>query len=135
MLWLVATVSLILPWIGVPLALWGGIALANGWDHGVLLVGTGIGLVVLDILIDFVWAASAVGDTDDHTLNRGGAMLIGRMGFVERPIETGRGQVRVGDTVWLAEGPDCPAGTEVVIEAVDGTVLKVATSPRNVSSA
>jgi len=33
--------------------------------------------------------------------------------------------VRVGDTVWQAEGPDAPAGSRVKVTAARGTVLVV----------
>jgi membrane protein implicated in regulation of membrane protease activity len=45
---------------------------------------------------------------------------------VEQAIENGRGRVRVGDTLWSAEGPDAPAGTRVTVTGSKGTVLVVA---------
>jgi membrane protein implicated in regulation of membrane protease activity len=33
--------------------------------------------------------------------------------------------VRVGDTVWRAEGPDLPSGAKVKVTGVAGTVLQV----------
>jgi membrane protein implicated in regulation of membrane protease activity len=33
--------------------------------------------------------------------------------------------VRVGDSVWRAEGPDLPAGDRVKVIGVDGAALKV----------
>jgi inner membrane protein len=44
---------------------------------------------------------------------------------VVEPIEGGRGKVRVGDTIWPAEGPDLPAGSHVRVTAANGTVLQV----------
>jgi membrane protein implicated in regulation of membrane protease activity len=52
--------------------------------------------------------------------------LLGAPGTVEEPIADGRGKIRLGDTVWLARGPDLPAGTPVTVTGVEGTVLKVA---------
>lgn len=126
--WLLAAISLILPWVGLPVALWGGLAVANGWPGGWWAVGLGIGLVVLDILIDFVWAAQLAGRTDEPALNRGGEALLGRIARVVAPIENGRGRVRVGDSEWIGEGPDTAVGEGVVIVGVNGTVLKVGTS-------
>ena len=37
----------------------------------------------------------------------------------------GRGKVRLGDTLWAADGPDCPAGTRVRVTGAAGTVLLV----------
>jgi membrane protein implicated in regulation of membrane protease activity len=44
---------------------------------------------------------------------------------VEDAIQNGRGKVRVGDTVWLAEGPDAPSGASVRVIAAKATVLVV----------
>jgi hypothetical protein len=37
----------------------------------------------------------------------------------------GRGRLKVGDTVWLIEGPDLPVGTRVQVTSVDNTLLRV----------
>ncbi|MGB8841646.1 MAG: NfeD family protein [Aliidongia sp.] len=52
--------------------------------------------------------------------------LIGAAATVEEPITAGRGKIRLGDTVWLACGPDLPSGSAVTVIGVDGTVLQVA---------
>lgn len=52
--------------------------------------------------------------------------LIGAPAIVEEPITAGRGKIRLGDTVWLARGPDLPQGVPVTVTRVDGTVLEVA---------
>jgi membrane protein implicated in regulation of membrane protease activity len=44
---------------------------------------------------------------------------------VEQAIQNGRGKVRVGDTLWPAEGADMPAGAEVKVIAAKATVLVV----------
>ena len=59
-------------------------------------------------LIDFVWAHPTVSKTDQPDLNRPAVQLVGRVLVVVEPIEGGRGKVRVGDTLWPAEGPDSP---------------------------
>lgn len=64
--------------------------------------------------------------TDEPDLNIRGAQYIGRKVTVEEPIVNGRGKVRVGDTVWAAEGEDAPRGARVEVTGVDGTVLVVA---------
>jgi membrane protein implicated in regulation of membrane protease activity len=62
---------------------------------------------------------------DQPLLNRRGARMVGRRVVVAEPIVNGRGKVHMGDTVWLAEGPDVPAGGEVEVTACEGTTLKV----------
>lgn len=64
-------------------------------------------------------------DADAASLNERGHQYIGRRVTVEQPIANGRGRVRVGDTVWAAEGPDAPAGAQVTVKSTRGTVLVV----------
>ncbi len=52
--------------------------------------------------------------------------LVGATAQVEDPIMAGEGKIRLGDTVWLARGPDLPRGAAVTVTRVDGTVLEVA---------
>lgn len=58
-------------------------------------------------------------------LNRRGDELVGRDFVLAEAIENGRGRVRVGDTLWLARGPDLPAGARVRVTGVEGTTLLV----------
>ncbi len=58
-------------------------------------------------------------------LNRRGEQLIGKHYVLDTPIENGRGRARVGDSQWLVEGPDLPAGSRIEVVAVDGAMLKV----------
>jgi hypothetical protein len=64
-------------------------------------------------------------------LNERAAALIGTRGVVNEAIAHGTGKVRVGDSVWLAEGPDLPAGTPVVIQSVVGMRLCVTSDQVN----
>jgi hypothetical protein len=123
--WLVALISMVLPWAGVGLGLYGGWLLSRGESSGWWLVGSGAALVVADVLIDFVWAHPTVSRSDQPELNRRGLQLVGRVLIVEEAIEGGRGKVRVGDTLWPAEGPDTPAGAEVRVTAARATILLV----------
>jgi len=63
--------------------------------------------------------------TTDATLNRRGAQYVGRTFSLEEAIVNGIGKVRVGDSVWRAEGPDLPVGDRVKVTGVDGAALKV----------
>lgn len=51
--------------------------------------------------------------------------LVGATAIVAEAIIHGSGKVRLGDTVWLASGPDLEAGTAVRVVAVDSTRLRV----------
>ncbi len=70
------------------------------------------------------FARSAPG-AEKPDINRPGAQFIGRVVTVEDAIIGGRGKVRAGDTVWLAEGEDAPKGAKVIVTGVNGTALVV----------
>jgi membrane protein implicated in regulation of membrane protease activity len=123
--WLVAAISMALPWFGIGLGLIGGWRLSRGDREGWWLLGIGAALLVADVLIDLVWAHPTVSRSDQPDLNRRGAQLIGQVLVVAEAIEGGRGKVRVGDTLWAVEGPDAPAGAEVRVTAAKATVLVV----------
>jgi inner membrane protein len=62
-------------------------------------------------------------------LNRRDLTMIGQAGVLCAPVVNGQGKVRIGDTVWLAEGPDLPDGTPVLVKSVRATRLIVARAP------
>jgi membrane protein implicated in regulation of membrane protease activity len=61
----------------------------------------------------------------DSRLNRRGEQLIGGRYVLETAIVNGRGKARVGDSLWLVEGPELPVGSSVEVLAVDGSTLRV----------
>ena len=58
-------------------------------------------------------------------LNRRAEQLIGRRYVLDTAIVNGQGKARVGDSHWLVEGPDLPAGATIEVIAVEGATLKV----------
>jgi len=60
-----------------------------------------------------------------NTLNRRGSQMIGRTFTLSEPIVNGRGVIRADDTVWKVEGADLPAGNQVTVTGIEGTILKV----------
>lgn len=62
---------------------------------------------------------------DDMPLNQKDIALIGARGAVCQPIVNGQGKVRLGDSVWLARGPNLPEGAPVVVTALRGTAVLV----------
>jgi inner membrane protein len=58
-------------------------------------------------------------------LNQRDVELIGKTGVASEDFLFGQGKVRLGDTVWLAEGPALRKGAGVVVKAVRGTVVIV----------
>jgi membrane protein implicated in regulation of membrane protease activity len=63
--------------------------------------------------------------TDQPHLNRRAEQYIGRRFVLETAIVNGVGKARVGDSPWLVEGPELPAGAAIEVVGVDGTTLKV----------
>lgn len=112
-------------WFGVAALLTGGIALLTGitWPLQVVAFGA---LAVVCVFTVRRFARPDVVASDLPNLNARGQQYIGRSVTVEVPIENGRGKVRVGDTVWSAEGPDAPAGAHVTVTGARGIVLMVA---------
>ena len=51
--------------------------------------------------------------------------MVGKKGVVTQALENGHGKVKLGDSVWLAEGPNLEIGTPVIVTAMRGTVVLV----------
>ena len=61
----------------------------------------------------------------DPGMNDRGARSLGEVVVVSAVIADGRGKVRLGDTEWLAHGPDAEPGTRMKVVGNQGTVLVV----------
>jgi hypothetical protein len=123
--WAIASISLVLPFIGVGLALYGGWRLVRGLEGGWWWLGAGFVVIIADIVIDLIWAHPSVSRSDDPDLNRPGDRLAGRSATVIDSIVDGHGRIAIGDTVWSAKGPDCLAGTRVRIVSAEGALMRV----------
>ena len=64
--------------------------------------------------------------SSDPMLNDRIARMVGQKVTVVKAIENGEGRVKVGDSVWVATGPDADEGSRVVVTGADGACLKVA---------
>ncbi|WP_024867743.1 NfeD family protein [Pseudoxanthomonas suwonensis] len=71
------------------------------------------------------WFRNSGRTSDRPLLNRRAEQNIGVVAPLDQPIAGGRGRIRIGDSFWVVEGPELPAGTPVRVVAVDGMVLKV----------
>lgn len=111
-------------WFGVAAAIVGIIALASGigWELQLIIFAL-VAMATVFVMRRYADPASAKSDEPD--LNVRGAQYIGRIFTVVEDIRQGRGKVRVGDTIWHAEGVDVPAGKRVKVVGVDGTALVV----------
>ncbi|MDO8288369.1 MAG: NfeD family protein [Parvibaculum sp.] len=63
--------------------------------------------------------------SDSPLLNQRAQTYIGKSYVLEQAIVNGRGKIRIGDTLWLASGPDLPAGSSVRVTGESGGVLVV----------
>jgi membrane protein implicated in regulation of membrane protease activity len=125
LVWLVASASLILPWVGLGFILVGLWELASGGPTAWWLVIAGAAAVAADLAIDLVWAHPRMSASDQPDLNSPTRQLVGRVLVVAETIKGGRGKVHVGDTLWPAEGPDTAAGARVRVKTARATVLIV----------
>jgi inner membrane protein len=122
--WLLAIASIVLPVVGVAAAIYGTIKIAQGAMIGWAWLGSGLGLLIADLVIDQKWYRWIV--SGEPTLNRRGEQLIGQVVVVVEAIpREGRGSVRAADSVWQAEGVEAPPGARVRVSGCNGTVLTV----------
>ena len=73
----------------------------------------------------FVYRAMGHRAGGEAEINDPSRRLIGQRGTVAEPIVKGTGKIRLGDSVWLAEGPDLPPGAAVMVVAMRGTTAVV----------
>ncbi|QIE98821.1 NfeD family protein [Pantoea stewartii] len=60
------------------------------------------------------------------SLNQRGSQMIGLHLTLEQTLQNGIGHVRIGDSSWRVQAEhNLPAGTEVVIVAVEGITLRI----------
>ncbi|MEZ5681404.1 MAG: NfeD family protein [Erythrobacter sp.] len=71
------------------------------------------------------WLRDRPIETTDPLLNNRGGRLVGETALVTAAIESGSGRVRVGDSEWIARGPDVAAGERVRITGSNGAELLV----------
>lgn len=84
---------------------------------------------VVTSLIAYRWYGNRGGDTSDPMLNDRAARLIGEIVTVTEAIAQDRGRVKLGDSEWMARGPDLPAGTRARVIGVEATAVLVERLP------
>jgi membrane protein implicated in regulation of membrane protease activity len=111
-------------WFRIASAATGVLALATdiAWQWQILAFGF---LSVAAALWVRRYAQPDVVRSDVPDLNARPRQYIGRLFVVAEAIDCGRGKVRVGDTLWAAEGPDAPVGARVMVTGTRGTALVV----------
>ena len=112
-------------WFGVAATVIGMVALSIDVPWQFQLIGFA-GISVISVVVGRQTSLIGKSETDKLHLNVRGAQYIGRIVTVETAIVNGRGRVRVGDTLWWAEGPDFDVGAQVKVTGINGTALVVA---------
>lgn len=82
-------------------------------------------LSVISVIVGRRYIASNPVASEDEMLNRRGEQHIGKTYQVVEAIVGGAGRIKVGDSIWAAEGPDAAAGDMVRVTDVEGTKLRV----------
>lgn len=73
----------------------------------------------------FVYKRTLRPHPGQSVLNQRDVQMVGNRGVVVGTIKNGRGKIRLGDSVWLAEGSDMPEGTLVIVKEMRGTIAVV----------
>jgi membrane protein implicated in regulation of membrane protease activity len=111
-------------WLGISAGVVGivvWIAPHMSWEYQVLLFAV---LSVASVVIARRYLTSYPLETDLPNLNRRGQQYIGRTFTLDQPVVNGQGKIHVDDSTWKITCEDCEAGTKVVINDVDGVVLR-----------
>ena len=109
----------------------GAAAIATGLISLILPIGFAVQLglfAAMSISLVYLarrWFRSNPIESDDPLLNDRGGRLVGEIVTIVEAIDGGVGRVKVGDSVWTANGPDTPVGARVRIIGVSGTTLRV----------
>jgi len=112
-------------WLGLA-ALATGLAVAAlglGWASAAMLFcAFAVGSVLAGRAVMRRKGAEPDAATNLNALSRD---LIGKTVRLDQPIENGEGRIRLGDTVWRAQGKDAAAGSKVRIVGLEGSALVV----------
>jgi membrane protein implicated in regulation of membrane protease activity len=113
-------------WIGIAAAAMGVLVLIVP-DLGALAQACAFALLaMISCVIYWKFVRAELGKASDQPLlNRRAEQFVGRRYVLDSAIVNGQGKARVGDSVWLVEGPELPAGAPIEVVAVNGTTLRV----------
>ena len=94
-----------------------------GWEYQLLLFAI---LSVASVVIVRRYLTTHPLESDEPNLNLRGHQYVGRTFTLKEPVINGQGKIQVDDSTWKISCDDCDAGTKVVINGVDGVVLRAA---------
>ncbi|MBS0481615.1 MAG: NfeD family protein [Proteobacteria bacterium] len=108
-----------------------GAALATGLLTWLVPIGLPLQVVVFAALaMIFVfagrnWLRRNPVEPADPRMNDRGARAVGEVVMVTEALRPGGGRVRLGDSDWMARGPDAEPGTRMRVSGHDGATLIV----------
>ena len=132
-------------WLTLGLVLAGAEMLLPGvyliWLAAAAII-TGVLTLAMDLslpfqVIDFVFLSLIIAfsakrflrdkpiESQDPLMNRRGARLVGETALVVQAIEHGSGRIKLGDSEWIAHGPNVAAGERVRVSGSEGAILLV----------
>ncbi|MHA1165848.1 MAG: NfeD family protein [Alphaproteobacteria bacterium] len=116
--------GIFLIWFGIAAGMVGALALLTDitWQWQFVLFAL---LSLVAVLIARKFFRSDAQQSDRPLLNLRAQQHVGKSFVVAETIKNGRGKVKIGDTLWLAEGPDAAQGVSVTVTAADGSTLTV----------
>lgn len=126
-----ALAALELAFPGVFLIWLGGAALAVGLLTWFVPISVPLQVLVFAVLAVVAlyagkqWLKAHPLDAADPKLNDRGARAVGENVVVTHAIDGGSGRVKLGDSEWIAKGPDAEPGTRMRVAGHDGAVLIV----------
>lgn len=112
-------------WLAIAAALTGLLLLifpALGWEWQLLLFAL---FSVVSIVAWRRYYQKHPIKTDEPLLNRRGEGYVGRELTLSQPIIDGIGKIRLDDSTWKVQGPDCPAGTRIRITGLNNVVFTI----------
>lgn len=116
-------------WMGISAGLVGLVLFVMpglGWEIQLSLFAI---FSVISIIISRIWLAKHARTATPSTLNRRGSQYIGREFTLTEPIVNGIGRLNVDDTIWRISGPDMDSGVQIIVDGIDGTILRVKSTP------
>lgn len=111
-----------LVWMGLA-ALVTGVLVLSGDPPFLLQI---VSFVFLSLIFAYSarrWVRDKPIESSDPLMNNRAGRMVGQTAVVTAALHGGEGRVKVGDSEWMASGPDAPVGTRMRISGHNGAIL------------
>ncbi len=119
-----AAPGIFLIWLAGAAAVNGLLTWAIGWGWEAQLASFAV-LAVISIYLGREYLKRNPIQSEDNGLNKRGTRMVGEIVTVVEAIAGGEGKVQIGDSPWLAKGPDLAVGARARIIRAEGTTVVV----------